>query len=187
MSPKELHYFANVSLTPALIVLRGNSGSGKSSVARALRQQYGYGLAWVEQDYLRRVLLREPDVSGGKNIDLIELNVRYALTVGYHVVLEGILYAEHYGAMLQRLHAEFGGYWYAFDLPFETTVQRHATRPQAREFGPDLMLGWYRERDPLPFVSERLISPESTLPQTVSRIWQEAGLAHKAFPAAPPA
>lgn len=44
-------------MTSPLIVLRGNSGSGKSSVARALRERYGYGLAWVEQD---RIICGEP-------------------------------------------------------------------------------------------------------------------------------
>ncbi|MFF1875871.1 kinase, partial [Kitasatospora herbaricolor] len=35
-----------------LIVLRGNSGSGKSTVARELRRMLGDGVALVEQDYL---------------------------------------------------------------------------------------------------------------------------------------
>jgi hypothetical protein len=44
-----------VAPTTQLIVLRGNSGSGKTSVARALRQAYGRrGLALVSQDVLRR-------------------------------------------------------------------------------------------------------------------------------------
>ncbi len=42
-----------------LIVLRGNSGSGKSTVARAVRERYGRGCAPVEQDYLREIVLRE--------------------------------------------------------------------------------------------------------------------------------
>ena len=36
-----------------LLVIRGNSGSGKSSVARQVRYRYGRGMA-LEQDYLRR-------------------------------------------------------------------------------------------------------------------------------------
>lgn len=160
-------------MTSPLIVLRGNSGSGKSSVARALRERYGYGLAWVEQDYLRRTLLREHDVAGGKNIGLIETNVRYCLGAGYATVLEGILHAEHYAPMLSRLHADFGGQWYYFDLPFEETVRRHATRPQAAEFGPEQMRDWYKERDLLPFVTETVIGPEQTLTQTVETILQK--------------
>ena len=37
-----------------LIVLRGNSGSGKSSVAAGVRARYGRGIALVGQDNLRR-------------------------------------------------------------------------------------------------------------------------------------
>jgi predicted kinase len=44
-----------------LIVLRGNSGSGKSTVARALREAYGRGIAWVSQDLIRRIILEEKD------------------------------------------------------------------------------------------------------------------------------
>jgi len=51
--------------TSRLIVLRGNSGSGKSTTARALRERFGRRLAWVEQDYLRRVVLKEHDVPAG--------------------------------------------------------------------------------------------------------------------------
>ena len=160
-------------MTSSLIVLRGNSGSGKSSVARALRERYGYGLAWVEQDYLRRTLLREHDVEGGKNIGLIETNVRYCLGVGYVTVLEGILHAKHYAPMLSRLPTDFGGQWYYFDLPFEETVRRHATRPQATEFGPEQMRAWYKERDLLPFVNETVIGSEQTLTQTVDTILQK--------------
>ena len=35
-----------------LVVLRGNSGSGKSTTARELRARLGRGVAWVEQDHL---------------------------------------------------------------------------------------------------------------------------------------
>ncbi|MEU8274886.1 hypothetical protein ACFYOK_29280 [Microbispora bryophytorum] len=61
-----------------LIVLRGNSGSGKTSVARAVRAAYGRGLALVGQDVIRRELLRERDVDGGVNIGLIDTIVREA-------------------------------------------------------------------------------------------------------------
>lgn len=79
-----------------LIVVRGNSGSGKSTIARAVRDRYsteiGYGCALVEQDYLRRVLLKERDVPGGVAPLLIEQTVRLALNHGYHVIIEGILH-----------------------------------------------------------------------------------------------
>lgn len=73
---------ATGSSATRLIVLRGNSGSGKSSVAREVRARFGRGCALVEQDYLRRILLREPDLPCGNAAALIDLNVRFALEAG---------------------------------------------------------------------------------------------------------
>ncbi|EWM65627.1 MULTISPECIES: AAA family ATPase [unclassified Micromonospora] len=86
-----------------LVCIRGNSGSGKSSIARELRHRHGRGCALVEQDYLRRVVLRERDTPGGVAPALIEQTVRFALDHGYHVVLEGILYTGRYRDMLTSL------------------------------------------------------------------------------------
>jgi len=153
-----------------LIVLRGNSGSGKSTVARALRERFGRGLAWVEQDYLRRIVLKEPDEPGGVNIGLIEQTVRYALEHGYHTVLEGILDAERYGEMLQRLSDTYSAHFFYFDLSFEETVRRHATRPQSSEFSPEMMREWYRPADLLPFVQEQVFDESSSLQDVVKVI-----------------
>jgi 2-phosphoglycerate kinase len=49
---------------PTLIVIRGNSGSGKTTAAHEVRWRYGRGCALVEQDYLRRIVLREHDIAG---------------------------------------------------------------------------------------------------------------------------
>jgi len=135
-------------------------------------------MAWVEQDYLRRILLREREGSGGVNIGLIEANVEYARAHGYHVILEGILYLKNYGEMLQRLKNSSHGpaYFYYFDLPFDETVHRHATRPQAQEFMPDEMRDWFVPQDLLPFAEERLIIQDASLQDTINRIWADTQL-----------
>lgn len=161
-----------------LVVLRGNSGSGKTTTARTLRQRLGRGTAWVEQDHIRRILLRERDVPSGVNIGLIDLNTRYALDHGYNVVLEGILDSARYGDMLRRLTSDHRGttLHYYFDIPFQETVIRHATRELRHEFGPDVMQDWYRERDLLDGVEQTVIGPDSTLDETVTRILTELGV-----------
>ena len=63
--------------TTRLIVLRGNSASGKSSIAAEIRFRFGRGIAIVSQDYLRRTVLKERDHPGGANIGLIDLVARY--------------------------------------------------------------------------------------------------------------
>src|SRR5687768_15026518 len=118
-----------------LIVIRGNSGSGKSTIARRLQRGHGRGCALVEQDYLRRIVLRERDLPGGIAPALIEQTVRFALDHGYHAVLEGILFRDKYGAMLTALRAAHQGRTSVFylDVSLDETLRRHTTRPQAAE------------------------------------------------------
>ena len=73
--------------TKKLIIIRGNSASGKSAVAEELRIELGGKVAVVGLDTLRRTILREPDELG--NIDIIGLldqTVRYSLDHGYTVI-----------------------------------------------------------------------------------------------------
>jgi hypothetical protein len=135
-------------------------------------------MAWVGQDVIRRTILRERDVPGGVNVDLIEHTARFALDHGYHVVVEGIMYADRYGAMLHRLAAANRGpaHFYYFDIPYEETVKRHATKPQAEEFGREQMAEWYRHRDLLPGNVEAIIDQHSTFDDTVKRILTDTAL-----------
>jgi predicted kinase len=163
-----------------LVVLRGNSASGKSSVAAGLREKFGRGLALVGQDNLRRIVLRERDRPGAANIGLIDLTARYALDAGYHVVVEGILYADRYGDMLAQLRADHRGptHGYYLDVPFAETLARHATKPIADDVNETQLRDWYRPRDLLPGGTETVIGADSALHGTVDRIMLETGLAH---------
>lgn len=161
-----------------LIVLRGNSGAGKSTVAAELRAACGQGLAWVSQDLIRRVILKEKDRPGAVNIGLIDHVVRYCLDHGCHAVLDGILYADRYEQMLAELQRDHLGItrFYYLDVALDETFRRHATRPQAAEFGADDMRSWYRPRDLLTTISERVIPETSSLRHTVELILQDARL-----------
>jgi predicted kinase len=167
----------NPSEPVQLIVLRGNSGSGKTSVAAEIRARYGRGIALVGQDNLRRIVLRERDAPGSANIGLIDTVARYALSHGFHVIIDGILAADRYGAMLGALRRDHPGpaHFYYLDVPFEETMRRHATGPQAAEFGRAEMLRWYRERDLLPARIERIVPPASSLNATTRLIMTDAG------------
>ncbi|MCX5387245.1 AAA family ATPase [Streptomyces sp. NBC_00083] len=167
------------SIGPArLVVVRGNSASGKSSVAAELRARYGQGLALVGQDNLRKVVLRERDVAGGANIGLIDLTVRHALEHGFHTVLEGILCTQHYGDMLKGLLADYTARAHCFylDVPFEETLTRHATKPIAHEVSEQELREWYQALDLLPGGTETVVPASSSLDATVSLIMRETGL-----------
>lgn len=161
-----------------LIVLRGNSASGKTSVAWQIRERYGRGLAIVSQDVLRRDILRVKDEPRNPAIGLIDITARYALDHGYHVIVEGIMGSTSYGQMLASLvrdHAGRSACFY-YDLAFDETVSRHAAKPQAEEYGADLMREWYRDRDLIPALHETIIGPEVSLDTAVSMMMDAVGL-----------
>ncbi|MGY0235164.1 AAA family ATPase [Longispora urticae] len=160
-----------------LIVIRGNSGSGKTTVARQVRLRYGRGVALLEQDQLRRHILRERDNAGGLAPAFVAHNATFLLDHGYHVILEGILASARYGDMVGDLVASHQGpvhLWY-LDVPFEETVRRHGGRPQAAEFSIDDMRGWYLPGDVLGLVGERVIAHPTTLLAAVDQIAAAAG------------
>ncbi|WP_012181249.1 AAA family ATPase [Salinispora arenicola] len=147
-----------------LVCIRGSSGSGKSSIARELRRRHGRGCALVEQDYLRRILLRERDKPGGAAPALIAQTVRFALDHGYPVVLEGILHRSRYRSMLTALRDDHRGrsLFCYLDVSPET-LSRHLTRPQATEFTAEHMSGWYVAHDVLGWPDEfEFVLPETT-------------------------
>jgi predicted kinase len=161
-----------------LIVIRGNSGSGKSSIARQLQMRHGRGCAWVEQDYLRRIVLRERDKAGGLAPVLIDQTVRTALDHGYHVVLDGILRASRYSPMLTSLCHDHRGRTTAFylDVSLSETLRRHRTRPQADRFSTTDMRGWYVPHDLLGIDGEHVLHENTSLEEAVHQIATTAGL-----------
>ncbi|MEV0699921.1 hypothetical protein AB0I53_18710 [Saccharopolyspora sp. NPDC050389] len=102
-------------------------------------------------------MLKERDVPGGANIELISTAVRFALDHGWNVIVEGIMHAERYADMLHKLRRDHLGrsVFYYFDVTWDETLRRHKTRPQAEEFGVDEMRKWYRAGDQLGFAEEQ--------------------------------
>ncbi|MEV0095031.1 AAA family ATPase [Streptomyces sp. NPDC050738] len=164
-----------------LIILRGNSASGKSSIAAGLREQFGRNLALVGQDNVRRVVLRERDRPGAANIGLIDVTARYALDAGFHTVVEGLLYADRYAAMLEALVRDHRGIsrCYYLDVSLQETLVRHATKHDAEylaQVTDEHLRDWYRERDLLTSGLETVIDAGSGLHDSVKRIMRETGL-----------
>ncbi|MFC4516389.1 AAA family ATPase [Streptomyces ehimensis] len=160
------------------MVLRGNSGSGKTTTARAVRERYGSGLAIVSQDTVRREILCEAHGPVRATPGLIDVITRQCLNEGFHVILEGIFTAGRWGELLHRLADDHRGSsrFFYFDLSFAETLRRHATRPLASEFGESKMREWYRPADLLEGVAETLIKRGSTLEEIVRTVMTEAGL-----------
>lgn len=73
-----------------LVVLRGNSGSGKSTIALLLQQTLPGPTAILSQDYFRRVVYREREQTSLALAALLEVAADHCLRSGQHVILEGL-------------------------------------------------------------------------------------------------
>ena len=92
-----------------LIIIRGNSGSGKSTVAKQLQHAMGYQTMLVPQDMVRRDMLRTRDTPDNPSIELIRRLVHYGWECGYDVIVEGILLNDKGGDMLRQLTEDCPG------------------------------------------------------------------------------
>lgn len=158
-----------------LIILRGNSGSGKSSAARQLQQKFGRGTLIIPQDTVRREMLHARDGADTKALPLLINLLEYGKKNCEVTILEGILYAEWYRPLFQRALEEYGPaniYAYYYDLPFEETLRRHATKPNRFEFGEEDMRRWWNEKDYIGIIPEEIFTEGISLSEAVERIYQ---------------
>ncbi|GAA3236205.1 AAA family ATPase [Actinocorallia longicatena] len=161
-----------------LVVVRGNSGSGKSAVAGALRRRLGPGAAAiVDQDHLRRGILGERDERGGLAPELIAHTAAFCLARMPVVIVEGILAASRYREALRGMVESCPGrsLVYYLDVDLAGTLARHATRPQAAEFTAEEMAGWYLPEDVLGLEGEFRVPQSWSLTETVDRICADLG------------
>jgi predicted kinase len=163
-----------------LIILRGNSGSGKSAVARKLAENLGSKVAIIAGDYYRQNMLFPIGECGDDVGELMAQNVNYCLSRGYTVFLDSIFYAhdvnkQYLGALLAKNGHE-NNYIFNFDVSFEETARRHQTRPLKDAFTVDQMKEWYKPVEPLGYDYEFTIPEHSTLEQTADFIRKTAKL-----------
>ncbi|PHK49439.1 kinase [Staphylococcus edaphicus] len=142
-----------------LIIIRGNSGSGKSTVAQLLQHVLGAGVMLVGQDEIRRNILNVRDQPNNLAIQLIEDIVNYGIVHCDYVILEGILNKSKYGSMIDNLMNQMNveTHTYYFNLSFQETVRRHNLKPDT-DFGPEAMANWFLKNDVLGVKNEKCIS-----------------------------
>jgi adenylate kinase family enzyme len=157
---------------PKIIVLRGNSGSGKSTVARLLQERIQPHPLLIEHDHFRRKIIKEKEKDMIINPVLMLQTIQFGLVHGRDVIIEGILPAAKYTSFFDEvleLHPK-ENYFFYFDVPFEETLKRYATKPNAHEFGEADMKRWWKPLDLLPMIDEVVVKNDSSAEAAVERI-----------------
>ena len=155
-----------------LVILRGNSGSGKSTVAKELQNMLGNNTMLISQDMVRREILKVSDGKDTKALPLLKQLLRYGYDHSEVVILEGIMVADWYRPLFELAVSLYGEdvYAYYFDLPFEETVKRHKTRAKAGSFGEEAMKEWWVEKDYSDVLNESKIPEELSKENIVQMI-----------------
>ena len=158
-----------------LIILRGNSGSGKTTIAKELQRKFGHGTMLISQDVVRREMLYVKDGYKAKAEELLLNLALYGKNNCDIVILEGIFNSKWYKNLFENLREEFKEniFAYYFNISFEETLRRHKQRPNANEFGEKEMKKWWKEKDLLGIIPEKLLGEELSVKEITEEIYKK--------------
>lgn len=157
-----------------LIIIRGNSGSGKTSVAKELQLKFGHNTMLISQDVIRRDMLKVHDGQGTKALRLLMKLLEYGRENSEVVILEGILNATWYKELFSLALELYKGdiYAYYYDIPFDETLRRHKTKPNFNDFGEYEMRSWWMDKDMIKIIPETILTAEISIEKTVELMYQ---------------
>lgn len=141
-----------------LIVIRGNSRSGKTTVAKALRNRLGHNIMLLSQDVIRRDILRVKDGPDTLALPLMQELLVYAYQHCKITIIEGILRYVWYKPLFEtalQLYGRGNIFAYYYDLSFEETLLRHQTKSNRQDFGKEEMRSWWKDKDYLGIIPEK--------------------------------
>lgn len=156
-----------------LIVIRGNSSSGKTTVALELQKMLGRNTMLISQDVVRRDILYVKDGENTLALPLLKELLLYGYAHSEIVILEGILRSDWYKPLFELAVQLFQTniYAYYFDLTFEETLKRHQTSPKCTKFGEKEMRKWWCEKDYVSILKETTITFEKDVKSIVNEIY----------------
>ncbi len=157
-----------------LVILRGNSGSGKTTVAKMLQEKFGPNTMLISHDMIRMQILHVWSAEGvRKSLPLMIALLRYGRRNSEITILEGILPYEDYKSLFEAALEEYGEniFSYYYDISFEETLRRHQTKPNRDEFGEADMRRWWKEKDFLEIIPQTVLDEDVRLEEAVELIY----------------
>ena len=95
-------------MTDKIIIIRGNSGSGKTTVAKELCKRLGNSnVMLLSQDVVRREILHAKDGQNNKSIDLFKMMIEYGKDNSEFIILEGIFNSNWYKLLFDFIKDSF--------------------------------------------------------------------------------
>lgn len=156
-----------------LIIIRGPSASGKSTVAGAFFRKTTRPTIIVSEDTIRKFFNDHRKTGHMHSRAVAEKVVVTGLENGYDVIYHGILRLndgnhKRFDKILKAHPLE--NYFFYLDVGFEATVKRHATQPKKHEFSADSMKKWWKFSSPINTELETVIPESSSVDETLETI-----------------
>lgn len=154
-----------------LVIVRGNSCSGKTTVARELQRKLGHDTMLISQDVVRRDILHTRDGENTLALPLLKQMLEYGYNNCKFVVLEGILRSDWYFDLFELASQLYQNniFAYYYNLSFEETIERYKTKSaeiQSR-FNENDMRRWYAEKDYIGFINEKTLDKNLSVEDAV--------------------
>ncbi len=162
--------------TKKLIIIRGNSSSGKTTLAKTLQEELGYNTMIISQDIIKHDVF---DDYSDKDVEVIELMIhllRFGVKNIRYVIVEGIMNSDVYDVFFreavklydENIHA------YYFDLSIEETVRRHENSKKASWFKSKDLYRWWKD-DCLSIIHEKRILKDMSIYDETNMILHDIG------------
>jgi len=154
-----------------LIIIRGPSGVGKSTVAQALMRRTTRPTVLVDLDHYRFSFVNPPNYDHDVEYEMSGSDVLIGLRLGFDVIFDGNFSATANDPFLEKLLAAHPeeNYLFYLDATLNETLKRHETKTNPR-ISADKMKEVYKFASPTGHEKEVTIPESSSLEQTVEQI-----------------
>lgn len=159
----EVFYLWYTFFMSKVIIVRGPSGSGKSSVAKRLHEEAKENTALLVRDVFRVDIAKEQKNAGEITTDIIEYAAKKFLDNDYTVILEGIFSYKKYSDFIKRIidyNKEGDNYLFYLNVSLEETLKRNKNRPKSKIIDDEHIKKWYEKSDKTNLAEEETIDAE---------------------------
>lgn len=138
-----------------IVILRGNSGSGKTTTASLLAKRYEGQSLLISQDVVRREMLQVKDTAHNLSEQLMIDMINFGLLHTDIIILEGILVKRKYTKLFQYLETlKTDIHSYYFNVSFDECYKRQQTKKE-QGFDQETLRNWWVPNDCLGFKNEK--------------------------------
>jgi adenylate kinase family enzyme len=159
-----------------LIIIRGPSAAGKSTVAKALMEKVSRPTALLKRDHYM-FMFKTDDETKVPDKELLEQNILTCLERGFDVIFEGNFKGATHKPMLERIFTAHPDENYVFylDVSLNETLKRHNKREEQLLTAQEVK-GLYDFATPLGHPTEKIVPEHSSIAESVELIRQTAGI-----------